>query len=311
MGKIPKSEWPVPASERDGDCPEDHECLDDGRCRDEYGDYNPLAGTEEPQEGRCNAVLDHWRSRYGEKRYCGQYPKKHYKDFDGDPPLEAEFCRNHRRRANIKMRAKELFQHGMYAKSREHVYDKLDPWDKLTCHALHESLLGESTFEFAEEYDEKEFEFGETDNLPDSFDSDEVTVEVPHATEHIDRAQILWCAAVDTMKMLKANAKIAMDEMEVESEEFAQLTSPTEDNPSQEFKTVETVNEHYLNLAYSRLVRDRKELLSYGGVVTGTEADEEDSSLVVEDFVEVSADPEAIEDTSDQLDVTADTVDEE
>jgi hypothetical protein len=309
MADIPKEEWPEPASERDGECPDGHECLPDGRCRDEYGEYNPLAGSPEPVDGRCNALLDHWRSRYGEKRYCTQYPQTHFQRDDWDAPLEAHFCNHHSKRANVRMRAKEALQHGLFTKTREHLYDKLEPMDKLLCHALHESLLAESTFEFAEEFEEREFDFSESNSVPEFTDADgTVTIKIPRATEHIDRSQILWCAAVDSMKMMKANAKIAADEMEVESTEHAQLTSPTDDNPSQHYKTIVEKNEHHLNLAYSRLVKDRKELLSYGGVVTGTEADEEDSSLVLEDFTTIEADPEAV-DGSGMLDIEADTSD--
>jgi len=309
MTKVPPDEWPTPPSERDCQCPEGHTALDDGRCRDQWGDYNPTAGSDTPVEGRCNALLSHWRTRYGEKRYCTQYPQEHWMPSDHERDAEDYFCQLHSGRTNIIMRAKELFQHGMYAQSREHVYDKLEPWDKLLCHALHESLLSDSTFEFAPEFEERTFDFTDAETVPSQADgSDTLVVEVPHATEYIDRAHILWCAAVDTMKMLKANAKIAGSDMEVTSTEHAQLTSPTEDDPSQVYRTIEETKEHHLNLAYSRLVKDRKELLSYGGVVTGTEADEEESSLVVENFTTVEADPEAV-DGSGVLDIEADTSD--
>lgn len=301
-------EWATPPDERDGQCPVGHEELSDGRCRDEYGDYNPTAGSPEPVEGRCNATLRHWRTRYGEKRYCTQLPKEHWMAGHIERDLSDYLCRIHQDRVNIIMHAKELLQHGVYAKTREHVYDKLDPWDKLLCHAMYESLLADSVYEFAPEFETVTLDFEDHESVPEPADEDDrLDVDVPHATEKMDRAQILWCAAVDTMKMLKANAQIAADEMEVTSTEHAQLTAPTEDNPNQAFKTIEQTKEHHLNLAYSRLVRDRKDLLAYGGVITGTEADEEDSSIVVENFTTVEADPEAIDEGSGMIEVEAPT----
>lgn len=297
--------WATPVDERDSQCPCEHEELSDGRCRDDHGDYTPDAGSPTPVDGRCNATLRYWRSRYGEKRYCTQLPQEHWLPGHVDPDIEDHFCQTHSGRANVIMRAKEVFQHGMRSKSREHVYDKLDPLDRLLCHAMYESLLAESVFEFAPEFEEREFDFSESDYVPPQADSDDtLIVEVPHATEYIDRSQALWCAAVDMMKMLNANAKIANDEMEHTTTSHAEVTDP-EAHGSDAFSVIEEREEHYLNLAYSRLVRDRKELLSYGGVVTGTEADEEDSSIVVEDFTTVEADPEAINDESGMLDVEA------
>jgi len=194
------------------------------------------------------------------------------------------------------MRAKEMLQHGAYTKTREHLYDKCDVWNKVLMHGLFESLLAESVHEFSTEFEEREFDFSDEDDVPPQANDDDILLlEVPHATEKLDKAKALWCAAVDTVKAINVNAKIAEDMMEVESTEHAQLTSPTEEDPSQTFKTLTEKKEHHLNLAYSRLIRDKKELLSYGGVVTGTEADEESNSKIIEEFTTVEAEPEAIE----------------
>lgn len=273
---------------------------------DEYGEYESDAGMQSPKNGRCNAKLKHWVTRYGEPRYCGQTPK-------GCPPAGASnfdpdaaegFCRVHQYKKNWQMRAQELLQHGLYTKTREHLYDKCDPWDKLLMHGLHESLLDESIYEFAPEFTIREFDFSDSDVQPPDVDEDgKIDIEVAHATESHDRAKCLWLAAVDTVKALNANARIAEDRMEVESTEHAQLTSPTETNPSQAWKTIEHQKEHHLNLAYSRLIRDRKELLAYGGIQTGTEADVEENSQVIEEFVTITADPESVGEGSGMVDL--------
>ena len=203
------------------------------------------------------------------------------------------------------MRAKELLQHGAYTKTREHLYDKLDTWDQVLCHGIHESLLADSVFEFAPEYEEREFDFSDSDEVPPQADEDgKLTVEVPHATEKIDRAQALWLAAVDTVKAIRVNADIAAKGMEVETTSHADLVF--DDDGGAEYVTIEEKVEHHLNLAYSRLVRDKPELLSYGGVQTGTEADVEENSKVIEEFTTITADPESVQ-GSGMVDIEADT----
>jgi hypothetical protein len=104
------------------------------------------------------------------------------------------------------------------------------------------------------------------------------------------------------MNALMAKAQITEDELICTSAEHANLTAPTEDG-QQEYKVIEEESEHHLNVAYSRLVRDRKDLLSYGGVVTGTEADEEtNSNVIAEEFLQVEADPASVEENSGMID---------
>jgi len=238
--------------------------------------YDPETGSRSPQGGRCNAVVTNYAERYGERRYCGQLPKS---KFDDD--VDHEFCTHHEDRAAARTSAEEMLQHGAASKSRDHTYRGLEPWDKLLVHGLHESLLGESTKEFAPAHEVKEFDFSDAAVKParGHVEGDIYRFTVAHATEQIDREMALWAAAVDGVKMLNVNAEIAEDAMSVETVEQAQLTSPTDSDPTQEFRTIEGMEEHPLNLAYSRLARDRKELLQYGGVpVDGATSD--DSAVV-------------------------------
>jgi hypothetical protein len=238
--------------------------------------YNPEAGSRSPQDGRCNAVLTNYAERYGERRYCGALPMA---EIGAD--VDHGRCNNHAAQAQDATTAEEMLQHGAASKSRDHTYRGLDPWDKLLVHGVHESLLGDSTFDFAPAHELKEFDFTNADIEPRSghVDGSVYRFSVAHATQHIDRAMALWAAAVDGVKMMNVNAEIAEDAMSVESVEQAQLTSPTEADPTQEFRTIETLKEHPLNLAYSRLARDRKELLQYGGVVVDG-ATSDDSAVV-------------------------------
>jgi hypothetical protein len=186
-------------------------------------------------------------------------------------------------------RAKELFQHGAYTKSREHYFDKVGPWAKLWIYGKYHSLLDESVYDFAYEFETQSIDFSEIEDglVPDEADdADVLDLKVPYATEHMDKSDSLWLAACDGMNALMAKAQITEDELTRTSVEHANLTAPNEEG--QDYKVIEEESEHHLNIAYSRLVRDRKELLSYGGVVTGTEADtEENSNVISEEFLQV------------------------
>lgn len=218
--------------------------------------FKPFAGNLEPSEGRCNVRLTDWEDRYPEVRYCWlKYPH------------QSNFCTVHKHREKLQMRAKEALQSGLSAKTRDHLYAKLDGWQKLLAHGLHEDLLSDSQYEFAPEYKTVEFDFEDADFEPEvEQDGSVYEFEVPYATEKVDRSLNLWAAAIDEVKKMRVNAIITEKDMRSKTTSNAQLTSPTENDPSQEFKTIEEWSEHYLNLPYSRLVRDRKDLLAYGGI---------------------------------------------
>lgn len=240
--------------------------------------FNPESGSQTPTDGRCNAVLRRYEERYGEYRYCGQYPAS---KFNHD--VDHDYCNTHEQRADLNAQAEEVMQTGMASRSRDHIYRKLPDWQRLYIYGLHEGLMGQSTFEFAPEYEVKEFDFSDCPFNPriSGQEGPQYLIEVPHATENIDRELALWAAAVDGTKMELANAEIAAEEMTVEKKEHAQLTSPTENDPTQEWKTLETLVEHPLNMAYSRVLKDRKKLLKYGGIVVEGETSD-DTSVIQE-----------------------------
>jgi len=235
--------------------------------------FDPTAGSTTPTDGRCNAVLLRYEERYGEYRYCGQLPKSKFTD-----DVDHDYCQTHEDRGSLDAQAEETLQTGMAAKSRDHVYRKLPDWQRLYVYGLYEGLMGQSAFEFAPAYEPKEFDFTDCPFSPriDGQSGPQYLIQVPHATENLDREIALWAAAVDGTKLELVNAEIAADEMSVETVEQAQLTSPTENDPTQEFRTIETLKEHPMNMAYSRLIKDRTKLLQYGGIAVDGEISNDD-----------------------------------
>jgi len=81
----------------------------------------------------------------------------------------------------------------------------------------------------------------------------------------------------------------------------AQLRSPTESNPDQYWKTIESWQEHHLNIPFSRLVSDHPRLLERGGVDTDPES--ESDGVSGDDIVlEIDADPDGVETTDEGTD---------
>jgi hypothetical protein len=200
--------------------------------------------------------------------------------------------------------AEEAMQTGLWARSIDHYYTKLDPLKKLFGWGTFESLMGESTHQFAPEYEPREFDFSEADIderfWPEGVDEDGLLeVRCAYPTEHGDRAVALYVAAMMSVQMISVQPRIMYEDreagegmMESRTIEHAQLTAPpSEHDPTdQQFKTLETWSEHHLNLPLSRLVTDRPKLLEYGGVTS----DAEDSGSVSDEEIvmEIQADVE-------------------
>lgn len=278
------------------------ELNDDGKLTDSNGSvYPPFSGELEPLQGMespiCNFPLQKWRDRYPEVRYCGQYCQRSGKD-DYHPN-----CYNHR---NMSPKTAEAhLQSGMYTKTVDHMYDSLNPWKKLVGWGTFESLMGESEYEYAPEYEERNLDFSEEPIIPDDCDEDGIlTVKMGYPTDHGDRALSLYVAAMKTVQMIAVQPQIMEENpeegvgmMEAKTVESAQLTAPpSEHDPSpQQFKTLETVGEHHLNLPLSRLVTDRPKLLEYGGVPTDASAETDDDIDADEIVLEIEADPDNVQ----------------
>lgn len=287
-----------------------------GELVDEDGNnFNPFTGNLQPVPDdyddwgqRCNTPLDKWRKRYPDIRYCGQI----IEGYTGD----ASFCHIHRGRDNVKT-AEEQIQTGYYTKTLDHLYEKLDPWQRLFGWGTFEALMGESSYDFAIEYRPETFDFSDKAIVPDDCTEDGILeVKVGYPTEHLNPSLSLWSAAMMGVQMISVQPRIMEEDrengqgmMESKTIEAAQLTAPpSEHDPSpQEFKTLETWSEHHLNVALSRLVSDREKLLEMGGVTTDPEANDDEISgdnIVLEidadadgiDTVDETADPNQFED---------------
>jgi hypothetical protein len=241
--------------------------------------YNYDRGEKSPVEGRCNALLNKWRQRYGEPRFCGQLPRSTFvNDVDHD------YCRNHSNRASMDALSAEQLTHGISAKTRDHLFRNLDAYKQVYAYGIFESLMADSEYEFAPEYEVRQFDFTDSPFSPDAAEDGVVSVKVPYATQFKDREIALLAAAIDSIKMMDAQSIIAEAQMRVESTTKAEFTTASvvgEDGSGtpKSWHTIEEYNEHYLNLAYSRLVRDRSELLEYGGVETTEDADGTDVAI--------------------------------
>ena len=250
-------------------------------------DYRPNQGSLEPIDGRCNAPLTNWRERYPERRYCGQII-----------PVGQDwtFCSTHRSRESMKS-AREMLDTGLFTESFDHLYEALDPYKQIMAYGLWSSLMEDSEYSFETTTEAETFDFSDVDcpAPPEANEDGVVALTVEYPSSHGDRGLHLWCAALDTVKMVTVQSKIMSETnggvMENTETTQAQLTSPTEDDPTQEFRTIEELSEHHLNLPYSRLTRDREKLLRYGGVSVDQAATSVGGD-VDELVLEVSADPE-------------------
>lgn len=280
-----------------------------GECIDHCdNNFNPFAGNLQPKirediDGKyCNAPLDKWRHRYPNIRFCSIYV---------DPKLGYDtYCYTHQNRETMQS-AEEHLQTGLWTKTVDHLYEKVGPWKKLVGWGTFESLMGESTYEFAPEAKERAFDFSDEDFIPDGADSENILhVECHYPTDHVQPAMALYVAAMQQVQMMSVQPRIMWEGtredgteegmMETKSVEKAQLTAPPSEHDSspQQFKTIETWNEHHLNLPLSRLIKDQPRLLEMGGVLVDPES--EDDGIASEDLVlEVEANMENTETTDE------------
>jgi hypothetical protein len=178
----------------------------------------------------------------------------------------------------------EQLTHGISTKTRDHLFQNLDAHKQVYAYGIFESLMGDSEHEFAPEHEIREFDFSDSPFTPDEAERGVIPVKVPYATQFKDREIALLAAAIDSIKMMDAQSIIADNRMRTEATTKAEFTTGTvvgEDGSGtpKSWHTIEEYNEHYLNLAYSRLVRDRSELLEYGGVETTENADGADVAI--------------------------------
>lgn len=242
--------------------------------------FNPWAGSSTPTDDRCRALLTDWQYRYGRPRYCTGMPEKTFIE-DG-----SDRCRMHKGRDGLHMRANELLDNGLEAKTVFHFYDKIHPTKKLLALKWYEGLMGESVYDFAWNLTPIEIDFSDADdNLPTPTD-ERVEVDIQYATEHKDAATSLLLAATSKMKILDVDSTLVMMGMERDVYEDTEL-----DYETGEWNTLTGKDEHHLNLPHDRLIRTHGDLLEYGGVGVEDETDTTDDAP--EQVIEVYGSPDA------------------
>jgi len=267
--------------------------------------YNPYQGSVSPTEGRCNATLDAWEDRYGEPRYCMALPESTFID-DG-----SEYCRVHSKQDPFMDRASDVFTHGYYSKTIRHVFEHLEPWQKLTALGWYDSYVQESRFEFDASFEEYRIDFSDYDgSLPLEVEAQlnergEMVVGVPIPHTHAVRAFALYRAALADVKAGLADRAL-LDTSDGTAMERETVVGTTESG------TVTDFDEHHLNLPLSRIDKDKEELLAFGGVPidgtddgVGTGASSPDQLILdLEETSALRSDPNPIE--QEMLDTDAD-----
>lgn len=232
--------------------------------QDEHGEYDKNAGSLEPVEGRCNAVLKYTIERYGETRFCTQYPESHFKYRGSD------YCKHHKSREALMSQHKENFKTGAYVKSYSDFFEYIEPHKRVIAVDLFKDLSEQSKYEFDSVTVEMDVDLSTADwaNVPTA------TVEFPLPREYKSRAKYIWMAVLEFMKMEAVEYQIFEDSLEGghETDGIAERDVVVTAN---EFGKILDAGEHHLNLPLSRMIKDHKALLKMGGLeVDGKEAEE-------------------------------------
>lgn len=233
--------------------------------RDEYGEYDVDAGSPHPISEDdvsyvpCNAVLKHTFSRYGERRYCTGMASVNF-DSEG-----SQFCKHHRSREALMKQHAENFKTGAYVSDTQDVFAYLEPHEQILANDLYRSLLEESTYNFDAEDTELEIDVADSEFAPDA---DTLVLSHPVPQNRLMRAKALWFASLDflTMQSIREEQfRVAFEET-FEGEPLAMGERVSVVGVSDEAGAVEDRDEHHLNLALSRIQKDYKRHMEFGGV---------------------------------------------
>lgn len=264
--------------------------------RDDHGEFalDPMAGTPQPQDGRCGVPLKYYEDRYGVIRYCGRTP--HWTP-DNDPRPDSEFCKVHRSREALMERAHELFEHGYFATNYVNFAEKLSPAKFLFAVEIVGGLFEMSRHDFDVVHEIREIDTSDSGLISE----DVVTVGLPMPTNDTlsFQANELWTAA------LKEVMTQNMQEAVFDQGMSQRTLTESADMEGQITDTHYESTEHHLHLPISRLAKDIKEHLKNGGVAiedddSGTLTfQKNDYTLTVEPNEDADADDaESVSDTA-------------
>jgi hypothetical protein len=233
--------------------------------RDEHGEFeiDPPRGMDEPQDGRCNAVLTYTHKRYGETRYCGALPSKNFPGYDSD------YCKRHHSREALMEQAIELVKHGAFGKNYVVFEKSLDTLEFVFAVEMFAGLLEQSRHDFETKQMARSIDASDTNLI----DEDEMDIELPIPQNEALKFQAneLWLASLDEIKQNRMQEAVFTDGV-------SERTLAA--NADMEGKITDTkyeATENHLHLPLSRLTKDIKEHLKNGGV----SIDAEDESGVV------------------------------
>lgn len=220
--------------------------------KDEYGEYDVDAGSATPTEDRCNAVLKHTMSRYGETRYCTRLPENCF--IEGG----SYFCRTHKSHESLMEQAKNV-EHMAFITSYLYIFDRLPTHKRVIAIELYRSFLSESVFNF--ELEEVDYVLDLSDATWTQAEEHEMKFPVP--TNHKARARALWYCALQYMQIESISETIFKDAFQ---DGFAIGERETIVTVTEGGNEITDKSEHHLNLSLSRIVKDHKDLLKFGGV---------------------------------------------
>lgn len=254
---------------------------------DEYGEYDEDAGSKHPVDPDevayepCNAVLKHTWSRYGERRYCSGMAVGNFGDAANYE--HEQFCKHHQQRAALMKRHAEQMTTGAQAKSHEHLFQHLEPHKQVLANDLYASLLDESTYSFETETVELEIDVSDDDFAGDA---DTLVLDHPVPSERKMRGKALWHASLDFLTMesirqeqFRVAAEESFEGRDIAVGERVGVVGVSETGP------VRDVEEHHLNLPLSRITKNYKDHMTFGGVEYDT--DDQQSSMGSRDWVAV------------------------
>lgn len=223
----------------------------------------------------CGFVLRSTYDRYNEQRFCEGMARSNF-------GLDQEACKHHVSRTTdgwVQNKA-DRFTSGAHAKSKANVFRYMQPHEQIVTNDLYQSLVEESVYDFATEIEHLTIDV-EGEDFGGS--ADELLMDHPIPTNHETRCKALWYAALDFISMQSIRKEQFREVLEDENVDA--IGERWQVVASGEQGAVYDKDEHHLNLPLSRLQKDYKQHLKFGGVTVDPTADMEQNEMSERDWV--------------------------
>lgn len=237
---------------------------------DDHGEFKLPSGSPHPVDpddlkyDPCNCVLKYTFERYGERRFCTGMSGSNFN-------LDFDTCKHHKSRhsENYMKAQAELFKHGAFAQDHESIYQFMEPHKRVVANELYKSLIDQSRFTFNEEIVDLEID---VTDVQFGGENDTLVMKHPLPEDNVMQCKALWFAALDFVSMESMREEQFREAFENENVDAVgerwTVVAAGEDGP------VYDKDEHHLNLPISRLQKDYRRHLEFGGVL-----DSEDDSI--------------------------------